>query len=176
MSTDAHEHDGAELFVADHILLGEGVRETVSFVSQQLEGSRFITGSSKSEEDLKKDEEESLGTTFYRYVNPSSKRARRKDAPQDAPLLLRAIMHFVKGSSLIGILSVFYTYVAATFVSPLGRGLFRALRPGGGRRRQDTGASMSQIVIVAVRTALCPSSSLANPFSSRSSSSVSSRV
>lgn len=130
------------------------MREAVSFVSHQLEDSRFITGSTTSDNELEKEEDDdSTDTTFYRYINPSAaKRVRRKDRPRSSPFLLRAVMHLVKGSSLIGILSVFYTYVAATFVSPLGRGLLRAIRPGavGGRRRNDTGASISQVVIIAL--------------------------
>ncbi|GAA5859571.1 hypothetical protein JCM8547_006146 [Rhodosporidiobolus lusitaniae] len=141
-----------EFFTPDHILLGEGVREAVNFVGHQLEGISGLTA--ESDKLLAGDDEDDPESTAYRYSNPSTRsRSRKKAAPlDDAPFLLRAIMHFVKGSSLIGILSVFYTWVAASFISPLGRTIFRAVRPvGAGRRRgADNAANMSQIVIVAL--------------------------
>ncbi|GAA5969302.1 hypothetical protein JCM11641_007544 [Rhodosporidiobolus odoratus] len=149
-----------DFFVADHILLGEGVREAVTFVGHQLEESRWAAGREEAiRRALHTDKldhsagagDNRNGDTAYRYVKPTSGDKVRGTAQQaefEAPLLFRTIMHFTKGSALIGILSVFYTYIAATFVSPLGRTLFRAIRPVGTRRRNDNSTSMSQIVIV----------------------------
>ncbi|GAA6031880.1 hypothetical protein JCM8097_003316 [Rhodosporidiobolus ruineniae] len=142
-----------ELFVADHILLGEGVREAVEFVNHQLEDSRWVAGttSSKESDDLVPEQDEDGELTIYHYANPSrAKRYHRVSAkPVLPPFLLRAVMHSVKGVSLIGVLSSFYAYAAATFMSPLGRTLFRAVRPAGARRNNTAnGASMSQLVVI----------------------------
>ncbi|GJN91456.1 hypothetical protein Rhopal_004479-T1 [Rhodotorula paludigena] len=141
------------LFVSDHILVGEGIREAVHFVEHQLEESRWAAGRDytlhKAVHDRADDGESS---TSYRRVNTAAaERARQKtgQAPPKPSFVVRAIMHATKGSALLGIVSVFYTYIAATFVSPLGRTLFRALRPAGGRRRAaDRAASMSQAVVI----------------------------
>lgn len=137
----------------------------------------------------------SEGESIYRFVNPRAARKAR-EKKQEPSLLVRAVLHFTKGSALMGIMSVFYSYVgkssptircrpvahslvpaAATFVSPLGRTLFRALRPAGGRRRgaENTG-SVSQLVIVVVSLAfaLCVSRALTWPRCSSSSSGSSS--
>ncbi|GAA5925217.1 hypothetical protein JCM10213_008735 [Rhodosporidiobolus nylandii] len=141
----------SDFWVADHILLGEGVREAVSFVGHQLEESRWAAGREQAIQKaihggkLVPEEGETAGGTGYRYVNPLP--GGQIVAADEPPLLLRALVHLTKGSALIGIMSVFYTYVAATFVSPLGRTLFRAIRPAGTRRRHDS-ASISQVVIV----------------------------
>ncbi|GAA5838070.1 hypothetical protein JCM3766R1_004194 [Sporobolomyces carnicolor] len=129
-STAWHGTAFDDFFVADHILLGEGVRESLSFVTHQLEGSRWSTA---------------------RKIAYQAQLQEQARLNVDAGFLARVALHFTKGTALLGLLSVFYTYIAATFVSPLGRTLFRAIRPAGGRRRAgDNSASMGQIIIVIV--------------------------
>ncbi|GAA5995175.1 hypothetical protein JCM5350_001860 [Sporobolomyces pararoseus] len=119
-----------DFFVSDHILLGEGVRESLSFVTHQLEDSRWPTAR-KIAYQAQLQEQARLGV--------------------DVGFWGRVALHFTKGTALLGLLSVFYTYIAATFVSPLGRTLFRAIRPAGGRRRgADNSASFGQIIIIIV--------------------------
>ncbi|GAA5870472.1 hypothetical protein JCM16303_002015 [Sporobolomyces ruberrimus] len=123
-----------DFFVADHVLLGEGVRESLSFVTHQLEDSRWSTARK---------------IAYQAQLQEQSKLSLKNAA--DVGLWARIVLHFTKGTALLGLLSVFYTYIAATFVSPLGRTLFRAIRPAGGRRRAgDNSASISQLIIVAV--------------------------
>ncbi|BGP21451.1 E3 ubiquitin-protein ligase MARCH5 [Rhodotorula toruloides] len=135
-------------FVGDHILVGEGIREAVSFVEHRLEESRWTGNREHAMDRAAKGVDGSEGESIYRFVNPrAAQKAREKT--QEPSLLVRAVLHFTKGSALLGIMSVFYSYVAATFVSPLGRTLFRALRPAGGRRRgAENAGSVSQLVIV----------------------------
>lgn len=170
--------------MSDHILVGEGIREAVHFVEHQLEESRWAAGRDytlhKAVHDRADDGESS--TSYRRVNNPAAERAGQKtgQAPPKPSFIVRAIMHATKGSALLGIVSVFYTYIgifsfltiaslsavlltrptaAATFVSPLGRTLFRALRPAGGRRRAaDRAASISQAVVIFVRACFvrCP--------------------
>lgn len=122
-----------DFFVADHVLLGEGVRESLSFVTHQLEDSRWSTARK---------------IAYQAQLQEQSKLSLKNAA--DVGLWARILLHFTKGTALLGLLSVFYTYIAATFVSPLGRTLFRAIRPAGGRRRAgDNSASISQLIIVA---------------------------
>ncbi|GAA6052645.1 hypothetical protein JCM3770_003909 [Rhodotorula araucariae] len=133
-----------DFFVSDHILVGEGIRDAVSFVEHQLDTSRWA-----SARDLALQRAAATDSSTYRFFNPSAAARARKELPPQAPLAVRAIMHFTKGTALLGIVSTFYTYAAATFVSPLGRTLFRALRPAGGRRRAaDRAAGMGQMVIL----------------------------
>ncbi|GAA6006456.1 hypothetical protein JCM10207_004940 [Rhodosporidiobolus poonsookiae] len=139
----------SELFVADHVLLGEGIRDAVSFVGHQLEESSWVNAGdiaqAQSVKAVETDEDEE--PSAYRFVNPTAGK-KKKQPPAQPSLVVRAIMHFTKGSAMLGLLSVFYTYVAATFVSPLGRTLFRAIRPVGNRRRNDNTTSMSQVVVL----------------------------
>ncbi|GAA5952647.1 hypothetical protein JCM21900_006059 [Sporobolomyces salmonicolor] len=141
-----------DLFVADHVLLGEGVREAVSFVGHQLEESRWSAARQLAMQAAAKGGSDDSDTTYsYVKLSKSGKRKSKKGAAEDASVFVKAVVHFTKGVSLIGLLSVFYTYVAATFVSPLGRTLFRAIRPAGGRRRAgDNPASMSQVILIIV--------------------------
>lgn len=134
-STAWHGTAFDDFFVADHILLGEGVRESLSFVTHQLEDSRWSTA---------------------RKIAYQAQLQEQARLNVDAGFLARVALHFTKGTALLGLLSVFYTYIAATFVSPLGRTLFRAIRPAGGRRRAgDNSASMGQIIIVIVGSSYC---------------------
>jgi hypothetical protein len=127
-----------DFFVQDHILLGEGVRESLSFVTHQLEESRWSTA---------------------RKIAHQAQLQEQAKLDVDAGFLARVAIHFTKGTALLGLLSVFYTYIAATFVSPLGRTLFRAIRPAAGRRRNgDNSASMGQIIIIIVSDLLLHSS------------------
>lgn len=138
----------ADLFIPDHILAGEGIREAVSFVEHRLEQSRWVAGRDLALERAAQDDSSS-----YRFFNPSAARKAKGGPPQKPPFVLTALLHAVKGSALLGIMSTFYAYAAATFMSPLGRTLFRALRPAGGRRRgADRAASMSQLVVLFVST------------------------
>ncbi|TNY20268.1 hypothetical protein DMC30DRAFT_263120 [Rhodotorula diobovata] len=133
-----------DLFIPDHILAGEGIREAVSFVEHRLEQSRWVAGRDLALERAAQDDSSS-----YRFFNPSAARKAKGGPPQKPPFVLTALLHAVKGSALLGIMSTFYAYAAATFMSPLGRTLFRALRPAGGRRRgADRAASMSQLVVL----------------------------
>ncbi|CEQ38734.1 SPOSA6832_00194, partial [Sporobolomyces salmonicolor] len=136
----------------DHVLLGEGVREAVSFVGHQLEESRWSAARQLAMQAAAKGGSDDSDTTYsYVKMSQSGKRKSKKGAAEDASVFVKAAVHFTKGVSLIGLLSVFYTYVAATFVSPLGRTLFRAIRPAGGRRRVgDNPASMSQVILLIV--------------------------
>ncbi|GAA5827077.1 hypothetical protein JCM11251_002233 [Rhodosporidiobolus azoricus] len=150
----------SDLFVADHVLLGEGVREAALFVGHQLEESKWVAShlhkATKAEDDglvAEEGGEDGEETSSYRYVNPTAgKRPRQLKAaapPPDAPFLVRATMHLAKGSALMGLVSVFYTYVAASFVSPLGRTIFRAVRPGAAQRgRNNAAGSTSQAIII----------------------------
>ncbi|GAA5906158.1 hypothetical protein JCM5296_000111 [Sporobolomyces johnsonii] len=141
-----------ELFIADHVLLGEGVREAVSFVGHQLEESRWSAARQLAMQAVTKGDSDDSDTTYgYVKMSKGGKRKSKKGTADDASVFVKAAVHFTKGISLIGLLSVFYTYVAATFVSPLGRTLFRAIRPAGGRRRAgDNPASMSQVILIIV--------------------------
>ncbi|GAA5866890.1 hypothetical protein JCM3774_004594 [Rhodotorula dairenensis] len=134
-------------FVSDHILVGEGIREAVAFVGHQLEESPWVAG-----RQLQMDRAlgEASSTSPFRFWRGRGAAAAREAAAASAPpFWIRAVMHLTKGSALVGIVSVFYSFVATTFVTPIGRTLFRALRPAGGRRRGPTGgASISQLVIV----------------------------
>ncbi|BGP28616.1 hypothetical protein JCM10296v2_000352 [Rhodotorula toruloides] len=135
-------------FVGDHILVGEGIREAVSFVEHRLEESRWTGGREHAMNHALKGFDGSEGESIYRFINRRAARKAREKR-QEPSLLVRAVLHFTKGSALMGIMSVFYSYVAATFVSPLGRTLFRALRPAGGRRRgAENAGSVSQLVII----------------------------
>ncbi|GAA5965481.1 hypothetical protein JCM3765_003297 [Sporobolomyces pararoseus] len=119
-----------DFFVSDHILLGEGVRESLSFVTHQLEDSRWPAA---------------------RKIAYQAQLQEQAKPDVDVGFWGRVALHFTKGTALLGLLSVFYTYIAATFVSPLGRTLFRAIRPAGGRRRgADNSASFGQIIIIIV--------------------------
>ncbi|GAA5907965.1 E3 ubiquitin-protein ligase MARCH [Sporobolomyces salmoneus] len=119
-----------DFFVADHILLGEGVRESLSFFTSQLEDSRWSTA---------------------RKIAHQARIQDQARSNLDAGIVARITLHFTKGIATLGLLSVFYTYIATTFVSPLGRTLFRAIRPAGGRRRAgDNSASMGRLIIVIV--------------------------
>ncbi|GAA5898641.1 hypothetical protein JCM6882_000886 [Rhodosporidiobolus microsporus] len=148
----------SDLFVADHVLLGEGVREAALFVGHQLEESKWVAGHLRKNDDAtelvrEEDDDGKADTSFYHYVNPAASKGSRKSkaasAPSGAPFLVQATMHLAKGSALMGLLSVFYTYVAATFVSPLGRTLFRAIRPGGAQRgRNNAAGSTSQAIVI----------------------------
>ncbi|GAA5992084.1 hypothetical protein JCM10908_000737 [Rhodotorula pacifica] len=134
-------------FVSDHILVGEGIREAVAFVGHQLEESPWVAGRQLKMDRVLADPDS--GSPFRFFGGKSAATRREAAAPTAAPFWIRAIMHFTKGSALVGIVSVFYSFVATTFVTPIGRTLFRALRPAGGRRRGATsGASISQLVIV----------------------------
>ncbi|GAA5965043.1 hypothetical protein JCM8115_005691 [Rhodotorula mucilaginosa] len=135
-------------FVSDHILVGEGIREAVAFVGHQLEESPWAAGR-QLQMDRVLGTEDSGASSWFGFGGRGTSARREAAAPVAAPFWIRAIMHFTKGSALVGIVSVFYSFVATTFVTPIGRTLFRALRPAGGRRRGPTsGASISQLVIV----------------------------
>ncbi|GAA6061936.1 hypothetical protein JCM10212_001504 [Sporobolomyces blumeae] len=139
-----------DFFVADHILLGEGVRESLSFVTHQLEDSRWPTARKLAQQaHLGTDDENESSSRFFGFG--AAPKARAGNRVDDPGMWARVVLHMTKGASLLGLLSVFYTYIAATFVSPLGRTLFRAIRPAGGRRRAgDNSASISQVVIILV--------------------------
>ncbi|GAA5922700.1 E3 ubiquitin-protein ligase SSM4 [Sporobolomyces koalae] len=142
-----------EFFVSDHILIGEGVRESLSFVTHQLEDSRWSTARKIAQQAHLQEhvDEGDAGFSFFGLGGGRRQGATSHANLGDPGLWARAVLHMTKGASLLGLLSVFYTYIAATFVSPLGRTLFRALRPAGGRRRAgDNSASISQVVIVIV--------------------------
>ncbi|BGP52799.1 hypothetical protein JCM8202_003879 [Rhodotorula sphaerocarpa] len=139
-------------FVSDHVLVGEGVREAVAFVSHQLEESSLIAGRQLALDRMARGSADASDAS-YSYIGSFFGRrtpvAAEAESLANAPFWARAILHFTKGSALVGIVSVFYSFVATTLVTPIGRTLFRALRPGGGRRRGPTGAgSISQLVIV----------------------------
>ncbi|KAK4332142.1 E3 ubiquitin-protein ligase MARCH5 [Rhodotorula toruloides] len=96
-------------FVGDHILVGEGIREAVSFVEHRLEESRWTGGREHAMNRALKGFDGSEGESIYRFVNPrAAKTAREKK--QEPSLLVRAVLHFTKGSALMGIMSVFYSY------------------------------------------------------------------
>ncbi|KPV78291.1 uncharacterized protein RHOBADRAFT_50773 [Rhodotorula graminis WP1] len=136
-----------DLFIPDYIVAGEGVREAVSFVEHRLEQSRWVAGRDLALQRAAQDD-----SSTYRFFNPSPSSRKAKgaaSAPSTPPFLLTALLHAVKGSALLGVVSTFWAYAATTFASPLGRTLFRALRPTGGRRRAaERGASMSQLVLL----------------------------
>ncbi|BGP44630.1 hypothetical protein JCM10450v2_000444 [Rhodotorula kratochvilovae] len=133
-----------DFFVSDHILVGEGIRDAVSFVEHQLDTSRWASART-----LALQRAAAADSSSYRFFSPSAGARTPKEPLPAAPLAIRALMHFTKGGALLGIISTFYTYAAATFVSPLGRTLFRALRPAGGRRRAaDRAAGMGQMVVL----------------------------
>jgi len=140
----------ADLFIPDYIVAGEGVREAVSFVEHRLEQSRWVAGRDLALQRAAQDD-----SSTYRFFNPSPSSRKGKGAvapPAAPPFLLTALLHAVKGSALLGVVSTFWAYAATTFASPIGRTLFRALRPTGGRRRAaERGASMSQLVLLLVR-------------------------
>ncbi|GAA5848697.1 hypothetical protein JCM5353_000252 [Sporobolomyces roseus] len=136
-----------DFFVADHVLLGEGVRESLAFVTHQLEDSRWSGAREIAQQAHLQDQDDSI----YRFFRLGGGGGTKQPTLADPGLWARAVLHMTKGISLLGLLSVFYTYIAATFVSPLGRTLFRAIRPAGGRRRAgDNSTSFSQIIIILV--------------------------
>lgn len=55
----------------------------------------------------------SEGDSIYRFVNPRAARKAREKKQQPS-FLVRAVLHFTKGSALMGIMSVFYSYVGAS--------------------------------------------------------------
>ncbi|GAA5909207.1 hypothetical protein JCM8208_003411 [Rhodotorula glutinis] len=134
-----------DLFIPDYIVAGEGVREAVSFVEHRLEQSRWVAGRDLALQRAAQDD-----SSTYRFFNPSpSSRKVKAATASKPPFLLTALLHAVKGSALLGVVSTFWAYAATTFASPIGRTLFRALRPTGGRRRAaERGASMSQLVLL----------------------------
>lgn len=97
-------------FVSDHILVGEGIREAVAFVSHQLEESPLAAGRHFAMDRVLQESDDS--STAYRFIKPFVERGGRA-AVQNAPppFWVRAILHLTKGSALVGIVSVFYSFV-----------------------------------------------------------------
>lgn len=91
-------------FVSDHILVGEGIREAVAFVGHQLEESPWAAGR-QLQMDRVLGTEDSGASSWFGFGGKVA------PAPVAAPFWIRAIMHFTKGSALVGIVSVFYSFV-----------------------------------------------------------------
>ncbi|GAA5838356.1 hypothetical protein JCM9279_003219 [Rhodotorula babjevae] len=96
-----------DLFIPDYIVAGEGVREAVSFVEHRLEQSRWVAGRDLALQRAAQDD-----SSTYRFFNPSTSSSRKKKGaaspPAAPPFLLTALLHAVKGSALLGVVSTFW--------------------------------------------------------------------
>lgn len=157
----------SEFFVSDHVILGEGLREVVDVIGKRVETASWASAP-VDQKALEADKDLEDGVRgWFDFLKPSvtdSKTGRQKKkngkAVRRRDKLIGLVMHFTKGLSLVGILSVFQTYIATALFSPLGHGIFRALRPN--RRQQGSrneNANLSQIVIIIVSLVLLPSAS-----------------
>ncbi|KAK4050446.1 hypothetical protein OIV83_003516 [Microbotryomycetes sp. JL201] len=128
-----------DIFISDHVILSEGVKDAVDLLGKQLEHSKWVNPAVAEAQARRR-----LLRAGASIVSPPTTQWR------PPTWLYSQLLHFTKGFALVGLIAAFQTYVAATFVSPLGRLAFRALRPrrGGGGGRGDDGASMSQVVVV----------------------------
>lgn len=101
-------------FVSDHVLVGEGVREAVAFVSHQLEESSLIAGRQLALDRMARSSADASDAS-YSYIGSFFGRrtpgAAEAESLANAPFWARAILHFTKGSALVGIVSVFYSFV-----------------------------------------------------------------
>ncbi|KAM0793701.1 hypothetical protein ACM66B_001126 [Microbotryomycetes sp. NB124-2] len=131
-----------DIFVSDHVILSEGVKDAVDLLGKQLENSKWVNPAVVDAQSRRRQLRAGPGN-----LNPTRSALQRKPPSW----LFGLLVHFSKGFALVGLLSAFQSYVAATFISPFGRLAFRALRPrrgGGGGRGDDAAASMSQVVVV----------------------------
>ena len=104
-------------FVSDHILVGEGIREAVAFVGHQLEESPWAAGR-QLQMDRVLGTEDSGASSWFGFGGRGTSARREAAAPVAAPFWIRAIMHFTKGSALVGIVSVFYSFVGQSLLPP----------------------------------------------------------
>ncbi|SCV68644.1 BQ2448_765 [Microbotryum intermedium] len=136
-----------DLWISDHVILGEGVREAVDFFGTKIETTQWAKevlrtpldhdGQAPPLKEIVGVLSGSVGKERYRIW------------------FVQAVLHFFKGLSLVGLLSSFHSFIATSFLSPMGRGLFRLLRPAtrnnNARNRpgqRDANGNLSQVVIV----------------------------
>ncbi|SGY32914.1 BQ5605_C002g01421 [Microbotryum silenes-dioicae] len=135
-----------DLWISDHVILGEGVKEAIDFFGNKIETTKW------AKEVLRKPLDHDGQAPPLREIGILSG-ADGKEAYR--VWFVHAILHFFKGLSLVGLLSSFHTFIATSFISPVGRGLFRFLRPAvrhnNARNRpgqRDGNGNLSQVVVV----------------------------
>ncbi|ORY80297.1 hypothetical protein BCR35DRAFT_304498 [Leucosporidium creatinivorum] len=158
-----------DIFVSDHIILSEGVRDAVTFFDTRLTELAAPTASAIANGDDDLDDSDGIFSQLsaivqdplilfdlagYEEKQRQKRRAQgKRKAKRRAILprwLLGTLLHFSKGLSLIGIVSVFHGYLATSFLSPIARGLLRAARPQARRNGRDAIANNASQALAVV--------------------------
>ena len=133
-----------EIWVSDHVILGETVRTAVGFFEDKIDA---FTGEEQGR--IQPDQ-----TSFWTGLSGSGASQSRDSLPVDSmsPMWRRALAHTIKGFSLVGIISFLQLSFSAAFLGPFGlrSSIFRMLNPRRGRRNDGRGGGVGIAELVLV--------------------------
>lgn len=106
-----------EIFVSDHVILSEGVREAVSFFDTRLAS----LARPAIEYDVDEEDDRPWTSRFYEVLrNPTAsatRKTKRSKRIRPPSWLFGTLLHMVKGISLVGIAAAFHGYIGASLLA-----------------------------------------------------------